>query len=85
MGGIGDVLAEMAWREGLEVVRVSKAFGNDVLLVLSCREAGVVLVTDNGRDIRRIGKYVQFDCVERWPEAAESTGTYRTQAIICTR
>jgi hypothetical protein len=37
---IGDVLAKMARDEGLEVSRVSKAFGNDILLALSCREAG---------------------------------------------
>jgi predicted nucleic acid-binding protein len=67
----GDVLAEMAWKEGLEVGRVSKAFGNDVLLALSCREAGVVLVTENGRDFERIGRYVQFEYVEPWPEASE--------------
>ena len=33
----GDVLAEMARQEGLEIARVSKAFANDVLLALSCR------------------------------------------------
>ena len=40
----GDLLAEMARKEGLEIARVSKAFANDVLLALSCREAGCVLV-----------------------------------------
>jgi predicted nucleic acid-binding protein len=57
----GDLLSEMARQEGLEVARVSKAFANDVLLALSCREAGCVLVTDNGRDFRRIRRVVQFD------------------------
>jgi len=65
----GNVLAEMAWREGLEVGKVSKAFGNDVLLALSCREAGVVLVTDNVRDFGRIQRYVQFEYTAPWPEA----------------
>ena len=45
----GAILAEMALREGLEVARVSKSFANDVLLALSCREAGCILVTDNAR------------------------------------
>lgn len=63
----GDVLAEMAWQGGLEISRVSKAFANDVLLALSCREAGCVLVTDNRRDARRIRQFVQFECVEPWP------------------
>jgi len=63
----GDVLAEMARQEGLEIARISKAFGNDVLLALSCREAGCVLVTDNERDFRRIRRFVQFDFIEPWP------------------
>ena len=63
----GDLLAEMAKQDGLEIPRVSKAFGNDVLLALSCREAGCVLVTDNERDFRRIRRFVQFDFIEPWP------------------
>lgn len=65
----GDVLAEMAWREGLEIARVSKAFANDVLLALSCREASCVLVTDNRRDFVRIRRFVQFEFSEPWPTA----------------
>jgi predicted nucleic acid-binding protein len=63
----GDVLAEMARQEGLEIARVSKAFANDVLLALSCREAGCVLVTDNERDFQRIRCLVQFDYMKPWP------------------
>lgn len=63
----GDLLAEMARREGLEVGRVSKSFANDVLLALSCREAGCVLVTENERDFQRIRRYLTFDFVKPWP------------------
>ena len=63
----GDLLAEMARQEGLEIARVSKAFANDVLLALSCREAGCVLVTDNARDFQRIRGFVQFDFMKPWP------------------
>lgn len=63
----GDVLAELAGREGLEVARVSKAFGNDVLLALSCREADVVLVTENGRDFSRIARIAPFEFAAPWP------------------
>lgn len=63
----GDVLAELGRREGLDVSRLSKAFGNDVLLALSCREAGVVLVTDNQRDFERIARVVTFAFVKPWP------------------
>jgi predicted nucleic acid-binding protein len=63
----GDLLAEMARRDGLEIARVSKAFANDVLLALSCREAGCVLVTDNERDFHRIRRFVQFEFMKPWP------------------
>jgi predicted nucleic acid-binding protein len=63
----GDLLAEMARKEGLEIARVSKAFANDVLLALSCREAGCVLVTDNERDFQRIRRVLQFDFTKPWP------------------
>ena len=63
----GDLLSDMARTEGLEMARLSKSFANDVLLALSCREAGCVLVTDNERDFHRIRRYVQFDFVKPWP------------------
>jgi predicted nucleic acid-binding protein len=66
----GDLLAEMARQDGLEIPRVSKAFANDILLALSCRESGCVLVTDNERDFRRIRRFVHFDFIAPWPAQA---------------
>lgn len=63
----GDLLADMARNEGLEIGRVSKSFANDVLLALSCREAGCVLVTGNERDFQRIRRHVPFDYAAPWP------------------
>jgi predicted nucleic acid-binding protein len=63
----GDLLGELARKEGLEVARCSKAFGNDILLALSCREAGCVLITDNERDFARISRFVDLDFVRPWP------------------
>ena len=63
----GDVLSDMARKEGLEISRVSKSFANDVLLALSCREAGCVLVTENERDFQRIRRHVSFDFIRPWP------------------
>ena len=63
----GDILAELARREGLEVGRLSKAFGNDLLLATSCREEGLVLVTDNVRDFERIARLAPFVFLDRWP------------------
>ena len=63
----GDVLAKLAQREGLDVSRVSKAFGNDVLLALCCREHGMVLVSENRRDFERIGAVARLEVVDPWP------------------
>lgn len=63
----GDLLSDLARQEGLEIGRVSKSFANDVLLALSCREAGYVLVTENERDFQRIRRCVPFDYVRPWP------------------
>ena len=63
----GIVLAELVRREGPELRRLSKAFGNDILLALSCREGGLVLVTDNRRDFGRIARITNFDFIEPWP------------------
>jgi predicted nucleic acid-binding protein len=57
----------MARKEGPEIAHVSKSFANDVLLALSCREAGCVLVTENERDFQRIRRHVPFDYVKPWP------------------
>ena len=63
----GDVLAQMANQEGLELGRIPKSFSNDILLALSCREFGCVLVTDNARDFQRIQRYVPFEFTKPWP------------------
>jgi predicted nucleic acid-binding protein len=61
----GRVLAELFapadWRS------VTRSFVNDVLLATSCREAGMVLVTSNLRDFRRIAAVREFDFVSPWP------------------
>ena len=63
----GDVLAAMAKEEGLELAKVSKAFANDILLALSCRESGCILITENVRDFSRIRRFIPFDFVPPWP------------------
>jgi predicted nucleic acid-binding protein len=63
----GDLLADMARKERLEIAHLSKSFANDVLLALSCREAGCVLVTENERDFQRIRRHVPFDYAGPWP------------------
>ena len=54
-------LGQVRWPE------LSRSFVNDVLLAMSCREAGVVLVTENARDFARISQVRSFDFVAPWP------------------
>ncbi|MFN7921063.1 MAG: hypothetical protein U0Q16_13265 [Bryobacteraceae bacterium] len=63
----GDLLAAMASDEGLDLPRVSKSFSNDILLAISCRESGCVLVTENHRDFARIRRFIDFEFVAPWP------------------
>jgi predicted nucleic acid-binding protein len=63
----GDVLRDLARRDGLELAKVPKSLGNDIMLALSCREAGVILVTRNESDFARIRRVVEFAFVAPWP------------------
>ena len=63
----GAILADLVRREGLELQRVSKAFGNDILIAVSCRDAGCVLVTNNTCDFERIAGVSSFRFVEPFP------------------
>ena len=63
----GAVLSALIARGAARWPEVSRSFVNDILLALSCREAGVVLVTENLRDFERIAEVRRFDFVAPWP------------------
>lgn len=64
----GDAIARIAREDGLAVNAVTRAFGNDVLISVSCREAGMTLVTRNTRDFARIARVVAgLRFVGPWP------------------
>jgi len=64
----GRVLAELIPPNGWSTV--SRSFVNDVLLAMSCRESGMVLVTKNLVDCARIAAIRSFDFVPPWPMPA---------------
>lgn len=47
-----------------------RSFGNAVLIALSCREAGMILVTGNLRDFARLRRVVAFEYTAPWPVAS---------------
>jgi predicted nucleic acid-binding protein len=63
----GNVLSTLVSSGRTSWPAVSRSFVNDVLLAMSCRESGVVLVTENVRDFARIAAVRQFDFVAPWP------------------
>ena len=63
----GSVLSTLVSSDRTSWPDVSRSFVNDVLLAMSCRESGVVLVTENVREFARIAAVRQFDFVAPWP------------------
>ena len=64
----GEVLSAMRNADGLDLKRMRRSFAMDILLAVSCREAGIVLVTENTSDFERIRKHFQFEFVAPWPD-----------------
>jgi predicted nucleic acid-binding protein len=64
---LGLALSQLRESSGLDLRSVSRGFAFDVLLAWSCREAGVVLVTRNARDMERIRSVFQFESVAPYP------------------
>ena len=65
---LGLTLATLREREGLQLPQVRRGFALDILLAHSCRASGVVLVTQNGRDMARIRGVFTFEYVAPYPE-----------------
>jgi predicted nucleic acid-binding protein len=64
----GEVLSAMRNTDGVDLKRMRRSFAMDILLAVSCREAGVVLVTENTGDFERIQKHFRFEFVAPWPD-----------------
>ncbi|HEX9704274.1 MAG TPA: type II toxin-antitoxin system VapC family toxin [Gemmatimonadales bacterium] len=63
----GELVATLVQRRRLSPGGFSRSFLNDVLIAVSCREAGVVLVTTNAEDFSRIRAVEPFRFVSPWP------------------
>ena len=65
---LGLTLATLREEESLELAQVRRGFALDILLAYSCRENGVMLVTQNARDMARIRRVFAFDYVAPYPD-----------------
>lgn len=59
----GAALADLANLERTPLRAFGRSFVNDVLLAASCRESGIVLVTENVRDFARVQRVLPFEFV----------------------
>lgn len=64
---LGLTLSQLREEGKLDFASMPRGFAFDVLVAYSCREAGVVLVTRNTRDMERIRSVFQFDFVAPFP------------------
>lgn len=63
-----EVIALLTERRVISPGGTTRSFLNDVLLAVSCREAGVTLVTANLDDFERIRQVERFHFVPPWPD-----------------
>lgn len=61
-------IASMARREKRELRTLPKSLVNDYLLAASCRESGVILVTQNVADFESIKRYIKVQFTPPWPD-----------------
>jgi predicted nucleic acid-binding protein len=62
-----EVVAQLAWHDGLNRGGLPQGFANDVLIAASCLENGFTLITENVRDFRRIQARMPFEFVVPLP------------------
>jgi predicted nucleic acid-binding protein len=63
----GQVVAALVQRRRISPGGFSRSFLNDVLLAVSCREAGLVLITTNAVDFARIRVVEPVRFTQPWP------------------
>jgi len=64
---LGLTLSRLRAEGSLDLASVTRGFVFDVLIAFSCREAGIVLVTRNTRDMERIRSVFRFEFVAPFP------------------
>lgn len=65
---LGLTLSRLREEGSLNYDNMPRGLAFDVLIAFSCREAGVVLVTRNARDMKRIRSVFRFEFVAPFPD-----------------
>ena len=69
----GRIMAALVQRKLMSAGGFSRSFVNDCLLAASCREHGLVLVTQNRTDFDLIARVEPITIEEPWPASAPGT------------
>jgi predicted nucleic acid-binding protein len=64
---LGLTFSQLRAEGVIDLATVPRGFAFDVLIAFNCREAGVVLITRNTRDMERIRSVFQFEFVAPYP------------------
>jgi len=64
---LGKTLSELVWKDGLQLQRTPRSFMLDILIAHSCREHGIVLISTNARDLKRINRIFTFEWTPPFP------------------
>jgi predicted nucleic acid-binding protein len=64
----GRIIAQLAQRKLISPGGFKRSFVNDCLLAASCREHGIVLITENKEDIDLIQRVERIHFHTPWPE-----------------
>ncbi|HEX6048197.1 MAG TPA: type II toxin-antitoxin system VapC family toxin [Gemmatimonadaceae bacterium] len=70
----GEVVRDLVEKKLLSPGGFGRSFLNDVLLAVSCRSAGITLVTENAADFALIQRVERFEFVRPWPEVMTARG-----------
>jgi predicted nucleic acid-binding protein len=66
--GLGEVLGTLWQKEGLLPEQTPRSFVFDVLMALSCRDVGAVLISRNTKDLARIARVIPIEYETPFPD-----------------
>jgi len=66
--GLSEVLSTLWQKEGLLAEQTPRSFVFDVLVALSCREVGAILISRNAKDMARIARVVPIEYQPPFPD-----------------
>jgi predicted nucleic acid-binding protein len=64
---LGRTLGALGREDGLDIARAPRSLAFDILIAVSCREAGAILISRNTADLERIRRVFAFEYTIPFP------------------